>query len=123
VRAAGLDVVYRTAGAVEALDSGVQLTIYRIVQEALTNSLKHAGAGARVNLAIIAEPSRVTLRVQDTGADGDTRGREPVNEEGHGLVGMRERAALYRGSLRAGRDGTGWTVEAVLDLTPLDGAG
>jgi signal transduction histidine kinase len=123
VRAAGLDVVYRTAGAVEALDSGVQLTVYRIVQEALTNSLKHAGAGARVNLAIIAEPSRVTLRVQDSGADGDTRGREPVNEEGHGLVGMRERAALYRGSLRAGPDGTGWTVEAVLDLTPLDGAG
>lgn len=123
VRAAGLDVVYRTAGAVEALDSGVQLTVYRIVQEALTNSLKHAGAGTRVNLAIIAEPSRLTLRVQDTGAGGDTRGHEPVNEEGHGLVGMRERTALYRGSLRAGPDGTGWTVEAVLDLTPLDGAG
>lgn len=123
VRAAGLDVVYRTAGNAEALDSGVQLTVYRIAQEALTNSLKHAGAGTRVNLAIIAERSRLTLRVQDTGAGGDTRGRERVNEEGHGLVGMRERAALYRGSLRAGPDGTGWTVEAVLDLTPLGGAG
>ncbi|WP_235032154.1 sensor histidine kinase [Actinacidiphila yanglinensis] len=123
VRAAGLDVVYRTAGAVEALDSGMQLTVYRIVQEALTNSLKHAGAGTRVNLAIIAEHSRLTLRVQDTGGGGDTRGRERVNEEGHGLVGMRERAALYRGSLRAGPDGPGWTVEAVLDLTPLEGAG
>jgi signal transduction histidine kinase len=123
VRAAGPDVVYRTAGDVEALDSGVQLTVYRIVQEALTNSLKHAGAGTRVDLEIAAEPSRLTLRVQDSGKGGGARDRDPVNEEGHGLVGMRERVALYRGSLTAGPDGPGWTVEAVLDLTPVGGAG
>ncbi|MGW5349789.1 sensor histidine kinase [Streptomyces sp. NPDC004031] len=123
VRAAGPEVVYRTCGPVEALDSGVQLTVYRIVQEALTNSLRHAGTGTRVNLEIVAGPTRLVVRVQDTGPTGDSRTRGPVNEDGHGLVGMRERAALYRGSLRAGPDGPGWSVEAVLDLTPPGGAG
>ncbi|MEU2778102.1 histidine kinase, partial [Streptomyces sp. NPDC007162] len=121
VRAAGLEVLYRTAGDVEALDSGVQLAIYRIVQEALTNTLKHAGADTRVNLAIVVDETRLTITVQDTGPPGAGRRTGPVNEEGHGLVGMRERAALYGGSLTAGPADTGWTVEAVLDLTPQGG--
>ncbi|MGW1030081.1 sensor histidine kinase [Streptomyces sp. NPDC002577] len=116
VRAAGLDVVYRTAGDVDALDSGVQLTVYRIVQEALTNTLKHAGAGTRVNLALVVEDTRLTIRVQDSGPVGHPG---PPNEEGHGLVGMRERAALYGGSVSAGpAAGGGWTVEATLVLAP-----
>lgn len=121
VRAAGLEVLYRTAGDVDALDSGVQLTIYRIVQEALTNTLKHAGADTRVNLAIVVDESRLTITVRDTGPPGAGRRTGPVNEEGHGLVGMRERAALYGGSLTAGPADAGWTVEAVLDLTPQGG--
>ncbi|MGW5655513.1 sensor histidine kinase [Streptomyces humi] len=121
VRAAGLEVRYRTAGDVETLDSGVQLAVYRIVQEALTNTLKHAGAGARVNLAVVVRGTRLTITVQDTGPAGGERRTGPANEEGHGLVGMRERAALYGGSLSAGPADAGWTVEAVLDLTPQDG--
>ncbi|MGW3115931.1 sensor histidine kinase [Streptomyces sp. NPDC001107] len=118
VRAAGLEVVYRTSGDVDALDSGVQLTAYRIVQEALTNTLKHADADTRVHLAIIERDTRLTIRVQDTGPATPPR----PHEEGHGLVGMRERAALYGGTVSAGpAGGGGWNVEAVLDLTPQDG--
>ncbi|WP_328483385.1 sensor histidine kinase [Streptomyces sp. NBC_00377] len=119
VRAAGLEVRYRTSGDVDALDSGVQLTVYRIVQEALTNTMKHAAPDTRVHLAILAEDSRLTIRVQDIGP-GTSPG--PPNEEGHGLVGMRERAALYGGTVSAGpAAGGGWSVEAVLDLTPGSG--
>ncbi|MFF7974615.1 histidine kinase [Streptomyces sp. NPDC007905] len=114
VRAAGLDVVYRSAGDIDALDDGVQLTVYRIVQEALTNTLKHAGAGTRATLAIAVEDARLTIRVKDTGPAARPG---PTGEEGHGLVGMRERAALYGGTVSAGpAAGGGWTVEAVLGL-------
>ncbi|MFH7340291.1 sensor histidine kinase [Streptomyces sp. KHY 26] len=119
VRAAGLDVVYRSAGRVESLDEAVQLTVYRIVQEAMTNTLKHAGAGARVDLAIDVEDTRVGIRVRDT---GDTAG-EDRRPDGHGLSGMRERAALYGGHVSAGpAPGGGWTVAATLHLTPREGA-
>ncbi|GAA3124531.1 sensor histidine kinase [Streptomyces rameus] len=119
VRAAGLEVVYRTSGEVDALDNGVQLTVYRIVQEALTNTLKHAETDARVHLAVVETDGRLTIRVQDT---GPAVARGP-HEEGHGLVGMRERAALYGGTVSAGpAAGGGWSVEAVLDLTPQGGA-
>ncbi|MFJ6986822.1 MULTISPECIES: sensor histidine kinase [unclassified Streptomyces] len=143
VRAAGLEVVYRTGGGLDALDGGVQLTVHRIVQEALTNTLKHAGAGARVRLTIVLEGTRLDVRVRDTGpaprpaaptgqerrqgregqqAREGRRGREA--HEGQGLVGMRERVALYGGSLAAGpAPGGGWSVEATLDLTPRGGAG
>lgn len=126
VRAAGLEVVYRSRGRVDALDTGVQLTVYRIAQEALTNSLKHAGAGSRVTLTIAAEDTRATVRVQDSGPPGPPgaqgHGTQPSDGEGHGLVGMRERAALYAGTVTAGpAPGGGWTVTAALDLTPRDG--
>ncbi|MFG3358164.1 sensor histidine kinase [Streptomyces griseofuscus] len=119
VRTAGLEIVYRTVGEVDALDRGVQLTVYRIVQEALTNTLKHAGAGTRVNLSVVVEDERLAIRIRDNGPAGDPG---PWNEEGHGLVGMHERAALYGGTVSAGPavDG-GWAVEAVLDLTSQAG--
>ncbi|MFB7996113.1 sensor histidine kinase [Streptomyces sp. NPDC056002] len=123
VRAAGLEVIYRTGGDVDALDSGVQLTVYRIVQEALTNTLKHAGADTRANLAIVVEGTRLTITVQDDGPPARAGRRGPANEEGHGLVGMRERAALYSGHVSAGPAGRGWTVRAALDLAPQGGAG
>jgi signal transduction histidine kinase len=122
VRAAGLKVIYRTAGDIDALDSGVQLTVYRIVQEALTNTLKHAGADARANLAIVVEDKRLTITVQDSGPPAPAGRRGPANEEGHGLVGMRERAALYGGHISAGPAGAGWAVRAELNLAPQDGA-
>ncbi|MGW5658621.1 histidine kinase [Streptomyces sp. NPDC003758] len=122
VRAAGVEVVYRTAGDIDALDSGVQLTVYRIAQEALTNTLKHAGAGARANLAIVVQDTRLTMTVQDSGPSTPAGRPCAVNEEGHGLVGMRERAALYGGHVSAGPAGAGWRVQVDLDLTPQDGA-
>ncbi|MEU2773882.1 sensor histidine kinase [Streptomyces sp. NPDC007162] len=120
VRAAGLEIVYRTVGEVDALDRGMQLTVYRIVQEALTNTLKHAGAGTRVTLSVVVGDERLVIRIRDNGPAGDPG---PWNEEGHGLVGMRERAALYGGTVSAGpaADG-GWAVEAALDLVPQGGA-
>jgi signal transduction histidine kinase len=122
VRAAGPAVVYRTAGDLEALDRGVQLTVYRIVQEALTNTLKHAGPDTRAYLALTVEGSELRVRVEDTGPPGDTGQPAPSSEAGHGLAGMRERAALYGGTVIAGpRPGGGWTVQATLDLTPLPG--
>ncbi|MFG2957960.1 sensor histidine kinase [Streptomyces sp. NPDC048291] len=120
VRTAGLEIVYRTVGEVDALDRGMQLTVYRIVQEALTNTLKHAGSGTQVTLSVLVEDERLAIRVRDDGPAGYPG---PWNEEGHGLVGMRERAALYGGTVSAGpaADG-GWVVEAALDLTPRGGA-
>ncbi|WP_435876884.1 sensor histidine kinase [Streptomyces acidicola] len=119
VRAAGPEVAYRTGGDTDTLDHGVQLTAYRIVQEALTNTLKHAGTDTRVSLSIVVEDTRLEIRVQDTGPTGPAK---PPGEEGHGLVGMRERAALYGGIVSSGptADG-GWSVEAALVLTPRGG--
>ncbi|MFJ9817720.1 sensor histidine kinase [Streptomyces sp. NPDC101151] len=123
VRAAGLAVVYRTAGEVDALDSGVQLTVYRIVQEALTNTLKHAGVDTRVNLSIVLKDTELTVTVQDGGpADATSARPGPANEEGQGLVGMRERTALYGGTLSAGPLGGGWSVQATLNLVSPGGA-
>ncbi|MDX6258424.1 MAG: hypothetical protein QOH84_112 [Kribbellaceae bacterium] len=119
IRAAGPGVVYRTTGDVDALDRGVQLAAYRIVQEALTNSLKHAGpdTAAHVSLAVIDRQLRV--QIEDTGPSIPLPGR-PV-EHGHGLIGMQERAALYGGTVSAGpRPGGGWTVQTELDLTPAE---
>ncbi|MEV0739748.1 sensor histidine kinase [Streptomyces sp. NPDC050549] len=121
IRAAGPQVVYRTGGEPAALDRGVQLTVYRIVQEALTNALKHAGHDTRVELTVNVEDTRVHIDCHDTGPGTATAGPAPSHDQGHGLAGMRERAALYHGTVTAGpAPGGGWTVRATLDLTPLD---
>ncbi|MGX6600704.1 sensor histidine kinase [Micromonosporaceae bacterium Da 78-11] len=114
VRAAGPQVEYRSAGDLGALDLGVQLAAYRIVQEALTNTLKHAGPLTHVRLALHVDGARLRISVRDSGPpDADALAAEP----GHGLVGMRERAALYGGSVTAGPvPGGGWAVHADLDL-------
>jgi signal transduction histidine kinase len=120
--AAGPEVVYRSGGELESLDHGVQLMAYRIVQEALTNSLKHAGPHTRVHVLLTVEGTRLRIRVRDTGRPEGTGRPPPSPGEGHGLAGMRERAALYGGTVTAGPvPGGGWTVRAVLDLTPLPG--
>ncbi|MFJ1935349.1 sensor histidine kinase [Kitasatospora sp. NPDC088160] len=119
IRAAGPQVVYTARGEVERLDRGVQLMAYRIVQEALTNTLKHAGPDTRAHVTLAAEGGRLRVRVRDGGPPGGAVRGGAAGEEGHGLTGMRERAALYGGTVTAGPGpGAGWTVEAVLDLTP-----
>jgi signal transduction histidine kinase len=98
------------------LPRGIDLSAYRIVQEALTNALKHAGT-ARAEIVLRYGPSALELEVADDGRGAHAG----ANGSGHGLIGMRERAALYGGTLRAGtRPGGGYEVRARL---PLTGAG
>jgi signal transduction histidine kinase len=122
VRTAGPQVTFRSAGDLESLDAGVQLTVYRIFQEALTNTLKHAGAQTRVHLGLEAGERDVRIVAEDTGPAGAPapvpNPWEDVDPDGHGLAGMRERAAPYGGTIVAGpRPGGGWSVQAVLDLS------
>ncbi|MDT7597239.1 MAG: hypothetical protein QOJ06_2785 [Pseudonocardiales bacterium] len=84
-------------GIIPALPAAVQLSAYRIVQEALTNIIKHAVAPARCTIRITAESGELHLAVIDDGTPC-----RPVGEPGHGLIGMRERAALHHGTLVAG---------------------
>ncbi|MGI5186377.1 sensor histidine kinase [Dactylosporangium sp. CA-152071] len=112
IRAAGPHVVYRTAGDVDALDRGVQLAVYRIVQEALTNALRYAGPSARLDVVVALEGARVDIIVRDNGPEGP---QSVPGAAGHGIAGMRERAALYGGTVEAGsRPGGGWTLRATL---------
>jgi signal transduction histidine kinase len=121
-RAAGPEVVYRSAGELDTLDRGVQLMAYRIVQEALTNTLKHAGPHTRIDVLIAAADAELGVRVRDAGRPDSTDPLPPPAEEGHGLAGMRERAALYGGTVTAGpAPNGGWLVQAVLDLAPVTG--
>ncbi|MFY1577265.1 sensor histidine kinase [Verrucosispora sp. WMMD703] len=107
VRAAGLPVTYSTSGELHTLGRGVQLAVYRIVQEALTNTLKHAGSGATADVTLAASDGEVRVRVRDNG-----RGRPAAPS--HGLLGMRERAAMYSGVVTAGPTEHGWLVDVVL---------
>ena len=116
VRSAGPEVVYRTVGHPDALDRGVQLAVYRIAQESLTNTLKHAGPDTRARLTVIVEETATRVRIEDTGPSREGGGPLRASGEGRGIAGMRERAALYGGTLSAGpRPGGGWAVEAVLE--------
>jgi signal transduction histidine kinase len=96
-----------------AVPAAVDVSVYRIVQEALTNVLKHAGA-ARAEVAIGCADEAVTIEVTD---DGTRAPGGRAQAGGHGLVGMRERVAVFGGELRAGpRPGGGFAVRARLPL-------
>lgn len=111
VREAGLPVDLRVEGRPAPLPSGLDLSAYRIVQEALTNSLKHSGA-ERATVAVTYGDRVLDLEVSDDG-----RGRTPARSAGHGLAGMRERVALYGGELESGpRRGRGYRVRARLPV-------
>jgi signal transduction histidine kinase len=96
IRSAGLPVDLTVHGVPARLPAGLQLAIYRIVQEALTNTRKHAGPGATARVGLYYGDHAIEIRIRDNGhgaVSGDGRG--------HGLVGMRERVAVYGGSVRA----------------------
>jgi signal transduction histidine kinase len=112
LREAGLRVELRVEGEPVRLPPGIDLSAYRIVQEALTNTLKHAGP-AEAEVTVRYHHSTLELEILDNGTGAPAR----VNGSGHGLVGMRERVALYGGSLEAGaRNGHGFGVRARLPL-------
>ncbi len=108
-------------GPAAAMPPGAELTVYRIVQEALTNTLKHAAGPTRVSVAITCRPDAVTVDVHDDGAcrpaGAPGHGLAGHGLAGHGLAGMRERAAVYDGAVSAGPDPAGgWRVHARLPL-------
>ncbi|MEV4382635.1 histidine kinase [Streptosporangium sp. NPDC049644] len=129
MREAGLATCVRVAGDSEAVPVAAQLTIYRLVQEALTNTLRHA-PGARADVRVEVSSRRAEVEVTDVrdpvvlGApgflDAETRVSGPrsgLRGDGRGIAGMRERVAAYGGTLDAGPvTGGGWRVLAVLDL-------
>jgi signal transduction histidine kinase len=117
-RAAGLRVELTVEGEPRPLSQTVDLSAFRIVQEALTNVVKHAGrADTTVLLSYRAETLELTIT--DSG-DGPDHAPTPG---GHGLIGMRERAALFGGTLAAGpRAGRGFEVHAVLPYGQKSGA-
>jgi signal transduction histidine kinase len=117
VRDAGLPVNLTISGDAAAVPAAVDVSVYRIVQEALTNVLKHAGR-ARADVTIGYADSGVTIEVTDDGTR-EIDGQALLG--GHGLAGMRERAAIFGGELRAGpRGGGGFAVHARL---PADDRG
>ena len=108
----GLPVEMRIEGEPVHLPAGVDLSAYRIVQEALTNIVKHAG-DARAEVVIRYRPRELELDVVDDGRGGFGS----INGSGHGLIGMHERVALYGGTLNAGmRASGGYAVRARLPL-------
>jgi len=123
LRAAGLEVSLSVDGDHMVLPSAVNVSAYRIVQEALTNVLKHAGP-ARAEVTVGCADSAVTIEVTDDGpgnpASRAVKGARDVRElyaGGQGLAGMRERVAVFGGDLRAGpRPGGGFTVSARLPV-------
>lgn len=118
VRQAGLSVHLTVTGRSRPLPAGLELCAYRVIQEALTNTLKHAGPG-RAELVVRYLPNRLTVRVTDDGP-----GPAAGHTAGHGLIGMRERARLYRGTLTVGTGPEGgFQVELTLPTPWLMPAG
>jgi signal transduction histidine kinase len=112
VRSAGLDVELSVEGDPHELPAGVDLSVYRIVQEALTNTIKHARASS-VSVIVRYPPGAVEIEVVDDGLGSAANG----GERGRGIIGMHERAVLYGGELRTGpRPDGGFAVQARIPL-------
>ena len=109
-KAAGVPVSYRWVGTALPEDKSLQLTVFRIAQEALTNVLRYAPTTPAVKVDVERHIGTVILTVDNEAAPG-TR---PMHGSGKGLIGMRERASVYGGNVQAGPTPTGWRVRAVL---------
>jgi signal transduction histidine kinase len=118
VREAGLPVTLRVEGEQRPLPPGIDLSAYRIVQEALTNALKHAGpASGEVVLRYGERDLEIEISDDGAGADAGNGERPALVSGGHGLAGMRERVAIYGGVLKAGeRESGGYSLRARLPL-------
>ena len=110
-RSAGLTIDLDCTGVDPAVNTALDVTAYRITQEALTNVLRHAGPRARVAVTLHRAGDGLRLSVVDDGGDG-TPSTAPTGRIGHGIVGMRERVAVHGGTFTAGSQGSGWAVTA-----------
>ncbi|MER8017930.1 sensor histidine kinase [Streptomyces griseoluteus] len=120
-RDAGLPVDFKVEGTPRPLPSGVELTAYRIVQEALTNTRKHGGAEAGASVRLVYFDDGLGLLVEDDGkgAPHELYEEGGADGQGHGLIGMRERVGMVGGTLDAGpRPGGGFRISALLPLKP-----
>jgi signal transduction histidine kinase len=113
----GVPVDLTITGTQRTLPPGLELCAYRVIQESLTNVLKHAGP-AQVTIELHYSPDVFRARISDNGRGPDADRDQPRNDRsGHGLSGMRERAKLYRGTVTAAaRAEGGFEVELVLPL-------
>ena len=112
-RESGLEAKLKVTGEKRPLPAALELSAYRIVQEAITNVLKHANA-SRVEVLIDYQPEGVVLTISDNGS-----GPSGAPSAGHGLIGMRERVALFGGKMGTGSSPLGgFTVHAKLPLSP-----
>ncbi|GHB68732.1 two-component sensor histidine kinase [Streptomyces xanthochromogenes] len=121
VRGAGLTVDFKIEGTPRPLPSGVELTAYRIVQEALTNTRKHGGPDAGASVRLVYFDDGLGLLVEDDGRGAAHEMYEDggADGQGHGLIGMRERIGMVGGTLDAGpRPGGGFRISALLPLKP-----
>ncbi|WP_442860985.1 sensor histidine kinase [Amycolatopsis sp. CA-230715] len=120
VRSAGVPVRVDLPPSLGDLPTGVSLGIYRIVQESLTNTLKHAGRGATAEVRVRREGGRVLVEVDDDGAGRTSSSLVPSRGAlpgGNGLIGMRERAHVFGGDLEVGPGDTGgWRVRASIPV-------
>ncbi|MFC7264706.1 sensor histidine kinase [Streptomyces lutosisoli] len=120
-RTSGLPVDFKVEGTPRPLPSGVELTAYRIVQEALTNTRKHGGANAGASVRLVYFDDGLGLLVEDDGkgAPHELYEEGGADGQGHGLIGMRERVGMVGGTLDAGpRPGGGFRISALLPLKP-----
>ncbi|WP_182508535.1 sensor histidine kinase [Streptomyces sp. WM6372] len=123
VRDSGPRVAYERTGAVRALPAPLEATVHRVVQEALTNVVKHAGA-SEVSVGLAYGPRELTVTVTDDGRGPGTVAQAPpgLPSGGHGLIGIRERAAAHGGTAEfgPGPGGLGFSVRVVLVTSPLE---
>jgi len=113
INRAGLPVELHVDGERFPLPPGIDLSAYRIVQEGLTNALKHARA-THADVTVRYAPNEIGIEVHDDGT-----GATPSDGHGHGLIGIRERVKLYGGEMTAGRtNGGGFTLSTRLPVTP-----
>ncbi len=125
IQATGVPVILTLDGDLAAVSDGVSLAGYRIVQEALTNVVRHAGPGAEATVTVGAAGPDLLLVIEDNGR-GDTTPAGGAQAGGHGLMGMEERARIYGGAIEAGpRPGGGFRVRTTLrgDTTAAAGPG
>jgi signal transduction histidine kinase len=111
--ATDLDVTLSTSGPLDEVPSGVAMSAFRVVQEALTNVRRHAGPHVTIDVRVERTEDRLDVSVEDNG-----RGASTGQQRGYGLLGMGERVAAFGGTLRSGpRRAGGWQVRATFPLS------